>query len=59
MTGTVDFHDVLDALDEVSYAGNYNMELNLAWFGDRFLKETTEFAAKLMRYMLAEHYGAL
>lgn len=57
-TGTIDWHDVFDALDEVGYAGNYNMELNLAWFGQGFLVETAEFAAKLLRYLLKEHYGA-
>lgn len=57
LTGTLDFHDIFDALDEVGYGGNYNMELNLAWFGKGFLCETAEFGVKLMRYLLREHYG--
>ncbi len=47
-----------DALiDEVGYDGTYNMELNLACFGTGFEIETAEFSVKLLRHMLAEHYG--
>lgn len=56
-TGTIDWHDVLDALDEVKYSGNYNMEINLRCFGEGFEIETAEFSVKLMRHLLREHYG--
>lgn len=57
MTGTIDWDDVFDALDEVGYHGVYNMELKLAHFGDDFLIEHAEFAVKLMKYMLKKRYG--
>ena len=57
MTGTIDWKDVFDALDEVNYQGNYNMELNLRHFGKNFAVETAAFAVKVMRFMLDERYG--
>lgn len=56
-TGTIDWKDVFDALDEVGYCGNYNMELSLGHFGRNFIVETAEFAVKVMRFMLKERYG--
>lgn len=57
MTGTLNWNDIFDALDEVGYSGNYNMELNLRHFGEGFSYETAEFAVKLMRFMLRRRYG--
>lgn len=57
MTGSICWQDVFDALDEVDYQGNYNMELNLSWFGNDFMIETAEFAVKLMKRKLLERYG--
>ena len=57
MTGTIDWKDVFDALDEIGYSGIYNMELALRHFGKDFQIETAEFAVKLMRYILKERYG--
>lgn len=57
MTGTINWKDVFDALDEVNYQGNYNMELNLVHFGKKFAVETAAFAVKVMRFMLDERYG--
>ena len=57
MTGTIDWKDVFDALDEIGYSGIYNMELALRHFGKDFQIETAEFAVKLMRYILNERYG--
>ena len=57
MTGTINWRDVFDALDEVNYQGNYNMELNLIHFGKKFAVETAAFAVKVMRFMLDERYG--
>ena len=57
MTGTINWRDVFDALDEVNYQGNYNMELNLCHFGKKFAVETAAFAVKVMRFMLDERYG--
>jgi len=53
MTGTIDWNDVLNALDEIEYDGYYNMELNLAWFGEDMMKETAMFAMKVMENMLS------
>lgn len=57
MTGTIDWNDVFDALDEIGYSGIYNMELRLRHFGEDFQIETAEFAVKLMKYLLNERYG--
>ncbi len=57
MTGTIDWKDVFDALDEIGYSGIYNMELELCHFGKDFQIETAEFAVKLMKYILKERYG--
>ena len=57
MTGTINWRDVFDALDEIGYSGNYNMEMVLQCFGKGFAVETAEFAVKLMRYLLRERYG--
>ena len=58
MTGTIDWKDVFDALDEIGYDGIYNMELNLRHFGRDFQIETADFAVKVLRHMLKERYGA-
>ncbi len=57
LAGTVDWKDVLDALDEIGYDGVYNMELKLDTFGKGLLKETAAFAVKVMKNMLKERYG--
>ncbi|MBE6728102.1 MAG: hypothetical protein E7562_05605 [Ruminococcaceae bacterium] len=57
MTGTINWNDVFDALDEIGYSGVYNMELNLRHFGNDFLIETAEFAVKVMKNILFERYG--
>ncbi len=56
-TGTINWNDVFDALDEIGYNGVYNMELNLAHFGKNFIVETAEFAVKVMKNILNERYG--
>lgn len=57
MTGTVDWRDTLSALDEIGYAGNYNMELLLTHFGKDFEYEEAAFAVKVLHHMLSERYG--
>lgn len=52
MTGTIDWNDTLNALEEVGYSGIYNMELNLKHFGNGFEVETAEFAVKTLKHML-------
>lgn len=56
-TGTIDWNDVLCALDEVGYKGNFNMELNLSTISKNLIEETGAFAIKVMRNMLRERYG--
>lgn len=56
-TGTIDWDDVLNALDEIGYDGIYNMELALSHFGKDFEIEEAEFAIKVMRKILKDHYG--
>ena len=57
MTGTIDWNDVFDALDEINYNGIYNMEVVHTRFGENFQLEAAEFAVKVMRNMLKSRYG--
>ena len=56
MTGSIDWNDVFDALDEVGYDGYYNMELNLMNFGEGMMIESGAFAVKLMKDILNGRY---
>lgn len=56
-TGTVDWEDTFSALDEIGYAGNYNMEILLTHFGKNFEYEEAAFAVKALRHLLSERYG--
>ena len=58
MTGTINWNDVFDSLDEIGYSGVYNMELNLRHFGKEFIVVTAEFAIKVMKHILNERYGS-
>ncbi len=57
MTGTINWNEVMKALDEVGYSGVYNMELDLRNFGKELMFETAEFAVKIMRNILKNRYG--
>lgn len=57
LSGTIDWEDVLNALDEIGYQGYYNMELNLLWYGEELMCETAEFAIKVMRNLLDKRYN--
>lgn len=54
MTGTIDWQDVFDALDEVGYEGAYNLEVKLPFFGKGFELETARFSMKLLRFLLEQ-----
>ncbi|MBQ4110435.1 MAG: sugar phosphate isomerase/epimerase [Clostridia bacterium] len=57
LTGSIEWDDVWDALDEVKFDGYYTLELFLHCFGQNFKKETAEFAVKVMRNILDNRYG--
>lgn len=58
LTGTIDWDDVMNALDEVGYKGVYNMELGLASIGGRGLElASADYAQKVMRGILDRRYG--
>lgn len=57
LTGTVDWEDTLNALEEIGYDGIYNMELNLKHFGNGLEVETAAFAIKVLRNMLKNRRG--
>ena len=57
MTGSIDWADVMDALDEIGYRGYYNMEISLGCFGRELAVETAAFAIKIMRNLLKSKYG--
>ena len=56
-TGTIDWKDVFDALDEVGYTGPYNLELNLNTFGKSLATDAAAFGIKVLRQMLLDRYG--
>ena len=43
---------MFDALDEIGYSGNYNMEIKFDSFGKGIEKETAAFAVTAMRNFL-------
>ena len=51
-TGTIDWDDVFDALDEIGYDGVYNLELNLACFGKGIEIETARYGIEVLRNYL-------
>lgn len=51
-TGTIDWDDVFDALDEIHYEGVYNLELELRHFGDNFIVEEGAFGIKVLKNLL-------
>ena len=55
--GNIDWNDVFDALDEIGYNGVYNMELNLAHFGEEIAIDYAAFAIKVLKNFLAKRYG--
>ena len=57
LTGTIDWNDVLAALDEIGYSGVYNMEINLRRFGDAIVEDTAAYSVKILRNLLKEKYG--
>lgn len=56
LTGSIDWKDVFDALDEIGYNGVYNMEISLNCFGKGIETETAEYAVKVMRNFLNSRY---
>ena len=55
-SGTIDWDDVFNALDEIGYKGVYNMELNLNCYGDDMAVDTAEFAIKTLRNYINKRY---
>ena len=51
-TGIIDWKDVFEALDEIGYAGYYNLETMLKHFGEDFEVEEAEFSVKVLNHML-------
>lgn len=57
LSGTIDWEDVMSALDEVGYDGVYNMELSLDRYGKAIAIDHAAFAVKVMKNLLKERYG--
>ena len=53
-SGTIDWKDVFDALEEIDYKGNYNLELRLEQYGFDFMEEYAAFSVKVLREMLRQ-----
>ena len=56
LTGSINWKDVFDALDEIGYSGVYNMEVSLDCFGKGIEIETAKYAVKVMRNFLSTRY---
>ena len=54
-SGTVDWNDVRNALDEIGYSGTYNMELRLDYEGEDAMPEEAARAVKIMKNLLTQH----
>ena len=52
--GTIDWNDVFNALEEINYQGNYNLELRLTQYGEDFMEEYAAFSVKVLREMLRQ-----
>lgn len=57
LSGSMNWNDIFDALDEIGYDGIYNMELNLAFYGSELVVDTAAFAIKVLRRFLTARYG--
>ena len=57
LSGSMDWNDIFDALDEVGYNGIYNMELNLDFYGKELIVDYAAFAIKVLRRFLNNRYG--
>ena len=57
LSGSMDWDDIFDALDEVGYSGIYNMELHLDFYGKELIVDTAAFAVKVLRRFLNNRYG--
>ena len=57
LSGSMDWNDIFDALDEIGYNGIYNMELNLDFYGKALAPAYAAFAVKVLRHFLTERYG--
>ena len=56
-TGTIDWADLFNALDEIGYSGVYNMEIVTAAYGEKEMAiETGAFAVKVLRTYLKKRY---
>ena len=56
-TGSIDWEDTLNALDEVGYDGVYNIEAVYNCFLEGFELETARYAVELFRFALDKHYA--
>ncbi len=58
LTGTIDWNDTFNALDEIGYNGVYNMELALQKIGGKNMEvESADYAAKVIKNILRLRYG--
>lgn len=54
LSGSLDWKDIMKALKEIGYKGTYNMEVNLAFFGEALCEDTAAFSVKIMKSLLAQ-----
>jgi sugar phosphate isomerase/epimerase len=52
LSGTADWKDILQALDEIGFDGYYNLEVSPTHFGPALAKDEEAFAIKILRNLL-------
>ena len=57
LSGSMDWNDIFDALDETGYSGTYNMELHLDFYGKELAPQYAAFAVQVLRCFLNKRYG--
>lgn len=56
-SGTIDWNDIFDALDEIGFNGVYNIEASFECLGKGIERETAAFAVTSMRNFLNNRYN--
>ena len=56
-SGSINWDETFDALDEIGFSGVYNLEINCKRYGLGFEAEAAAFAVKVLKFALEKRYG--